>query len=44
MYAGKNYELYEYKAINKILDAIDKFTPSCMDIPKRQRSIFAFFA
>lgn len=44
MYSGKSYEIYQQQAINKILDAIDKFTPSCMDIPKRQRSIFAFFA
>lgn len=42
-YVMKDYNIYKKDALNKITNAIVEFTPECMDVPKRQRSIYHFF-
>lgn len=42
-YARKDYSIYKSAALLSITNAIVEFTPDCMDVPKRQRSIYHFF-
>jgi hypothetical protein len=42
-YARKDYGIYKNNALLSITNAIVEFTPDCMDVPRRQRSIYHFF-
>ncbi len=42
-YAHKDYGKYRKDALLSITNAIVEFTPDCMDVPRRQRSIYRFF-
>ena len=42
-YARKDYNAYRKAALLSITNAIVEFTPDCMDVPRRQRSIYRFF-
>jgi hypothetical protein len=42
-YAHKDYNHYKKGALLSITNAIVEFTPDCMDVPRRQKSIYRFF-
>jgi CRISPR/Cas system-associated endonuclease Cas1 len=40
---SNSYDEYESEAMEKILQSINEFTPSCMDFNKRKHSVYTFF-